>query len=348
MKRRGLALLFVLPVVAATAVAGTITAPWRIRPCVSSYSTGFTGGPTHVELGPDGNLWANEGQNDRIAKFDIQLKRVTAEYSVPKGTQLHDLVPGPDGNVWFTGNANILGRLNIHTGKITLFPGLRGAGNPHMWWAPDGYLYVSEVAAGRLARFDPKTEQVTDSQYNLPRNNGIHSFAQVPGGNTWWGLEYVDKLARFNIHTHRFDEFVDLRGGHGPHWLTYVPSDDAVWIAVAYSNNLARFDLRTHNLTYMATPIPPASPSLFTGFALFAYLTHMLADANGRFLWIATLGGRELLRVDLRTHRLKKVYCGLGALGVTIVLARDRAGNMWVSEPFDKSLGKIHGETDGS
>ncbi|TMK69919.1 MAG: hypothetical protein E6G50_10495 [Actinobacteria bacterium] len=74
----------------------------------------------------------------------------------------------------------------------------------------------------------------------------------------------------------------------------------------------------------------------------------MLPDANGRFLWIATLGGRELLRLDLRTHRLKKVYCGLGAAGVTIVLARDRRGNMWVTEPFDKALGEVHGETDGS
>ena len=76
----------------------------------------------------------------------------------------------------------------------------------------------------------------------------LGEIGEVAGGNTWWGLEYADQLARFNIRTHRFDRFVRLRGGHGPHWLTYVPADHAVWIAFAYSNNLARFDLRTRLL----------------------------------------------------------------------------------------------------
>jgi streptogramin lyase len=339
--RRVLPLLALVPVVVTTVVAGTITAPWNIRPCITNFKDGFTGGPTHVSLGPDGNLWSNEGRDDKIAKFDQKRQRVTAEYAVPKNTGLHDLAVGPDGNLWFAGSSDRFGKLDVKTGKVTLFPGLRGAGDPHVWWARDGFAYISEVAAGRLARFDPKTGKITASRYTLPLRSGIHSFTVLPDGNTWWGLQYVNELARFNIGTHSFDRFVKLRGGNGPHWVTYVPSDHAVWVAFAYSNNLGRYDLQTGKVTYLQTPLKPAAKSLFKSFGLFPYLTTILPDARGRYLWAATLGGGELLRVDLKTHKIKKVYCGLGPIGATIVLVRDRTGRLWVTEPFDRALGRI-------
>ncbi len=334
-------MLALLPVVLATGVAGTVTAPWKVRPCVTNYADGFTGGPTHVTLGPDGNLWTTEGRDDKIARFDVNTLRVTGEYRVPRGTELHDLAIGPDGNLWFTGIDNRFGRLEVGSGKVTLYPGLRGAGNPHVWWAPDGSAYISERQAGRLARFDRKTGKITASRYNLPPNSGIHSFAELPNGNAWWALEFANRLARFNVETHTFDRFVQLRGGNGPHWLVYVPTDHAIWVAFAYSNNLARYDLETGSVTYVATPLKPAAKSLFTSFKPFPYLSTILPDAQGKYLWLATAGGGELLRLDLRTHAIKKVYCGLGPGGLAIVLARDRSGALWVSEPIDRALGRI-------
>jgi len=332
----------IAPVVVVTVIAGVVTSPDRVRPCATAYSKGFTGPPNHVTLGPDGNLWATEGQNDLIAKFDMRLHRVTAEYRVPKDTELHDLVVGPDGNLWFTGQNNRFGKLDIKTGKVTVYPRLVGAGNPHIWWAPDGYAYISEVDAGRLARFDPKTGKLTSSAYNLPRNSEIHSFAELPGGVTWWGLESKNELARFDYRRGRFDRFVHLTGGNGPHWLAYVPQDHSIWIAFEYSNNLGRFDLRTGKVTYLGTPLKPAAKSLFVGHTPFPYLTQMLPDAQGRYLWVATLGGGEVLRVDLRDLGVKRIYCGLGPVGATIVFARDRTGHMWVTEPFDRALARFH------
>ena len=228
---RAVPLLALLPVVVATAVAGMITAPWRIRPCVQNFSAGFTGGPTHVMLGSGGNLWTTEGLNDKIAEFDVRTGRVLREYRVPKGTELHDLKTGPDGNLRFTGIQNRFGKLDVSSGKVTLYSGMRGAGNPHLFWARDGFAYISEFSAGRLARFDPHTGAIAARRYNLPPNSGIHGFAELPDGNAWWVLQLADKLARFNVTTHTFDKFVSLPGGDGPHWLVYVPADHAVWVA---------------------------------------------------------------------------------------------------------------------
>jgi streptogramin lyase len=346
-RRLATVLLGLAPIVAATTIAGLLTYPkvrsiahHRLRLCITEY-TGFTGGPTHVTLGPDGNVWVVEGFNDLIARFDINTDRVTAEYRVPRGSLVHDMITGPDRQLWFAGSRDVLGKLDPSTGKLTLYTGLAGAGQPHLWWAPDGFLYISEMQAGRLARFDPRTGKVTASQYNLPSGSGIHSVAPLPDGNAWWGLEQADKLARFNIHTHTFDKLVALPPGSDPHWTTYVPSDHSVWVALGIPNEFARYDLITGRLTFIKTPLKPASPAQFRSRVPFPTLTHMVVDATGRYLWSTTLGGHELLRVDLRTHHVEPITCGLGRRGTTLVLTRDGRGRIWVSDPLDRAIGKI-------
>lgn len=334
-------LLAIVAVVAATGVSGVIAYPTR-SPCVQSYG-GFSGNPNHDTLGPDGALWAAEGQQDLVARFDPNTKKVTEEIKVPPHTMLHDLFTGPDGYLWYTGNNNAVGKINIHTRQVTSYPGLRGAGNPHIWFAPDGNYYVSEVLAGRLAKLNPKTGRITDSQYNLPPDSGIHAFAQLPDGSTWWGLGNTDQLAHFNLKEHRFDRFVQLRPNSGPHWLLYVPKDDSVWIALEYANQMAQFNLRTGAVTYFTTPLHRAAKSLFTGFRPFPYLTQMLLDASGQNIWIATLAGSQLLRLNVNTHKITAVTCGLdpGLFAATIVFTRDSKGRLWVTEPFNKKLGLI-------
>jgi streptogramin lyase len=332
-----------LPVVGVTAVAGIVSTNDEERPCVTGFTQGFTGGPTHLTVGPDGNLWVNEGQADLIARFDLGEKEATAEYPVPRGTELHDLVQGPDGNLWFSGrsDAHALGRLDIQTGEVTTFPGVEGGGQPHLWWAPDGYLYFAEVDAGRLARFDPDTGTITSSAYNLPPGSGIHSFVELPDGSSWWGLQDSDQLARFNLEQQRFDKFVDLPKGKGPHWLVHVPSDNAIWIAFAYSNELGRYDLETGEVTIFKTPLDPVTPEQFKGTEFFPTLTQMVADRRGNALWIATLSGGKILRFDLKTHELTEITCGLGFGGVTITIENDPFGNLWVTEPATGGLGRI-------
>jgi streptogramin lyase len=341
--RKAIPLLAILPVVAATAIAGIRTNPNDIRPCFTGYSKGFTGGPTHIgPIGPDGLMYVNEGQDDLIAAFNTRTKRVVGEWPVPKDTQLHDLAVGPDGNIWFSGNSGRIGKLDLKTHEVTVVGTLHGAGNPHLWWAPDGMLYVSEVVAGRLARYNPETGKLSSSSYNLPRGNAIHGFAELPDGTTWWGLEETDQLAHFDPRRRTFDKFVQLPRDSGPHWLLYVPQDHAIWIAYEYTNDLGRYDLRTGKVTNLDTPLDPASRAQFANIGKpFPYLTHLINDPSGKYIWVATLAGRGVLRVDLRTHAIKKVTCGLGLGGITIVWVKDRDGNLWISEPFDKQVAEL-------
>ena len=52
---------------------------------------------------------------------------------------------------------------------------------------------------------------------------------ELPDRTTWWVLEYASQLAHFNLKLHRFDKFVALPKGSGPHWLAYVSCADFSW-----------------------------------------------------------------------------------------------------------------------
>jgi streptogramin lyase len=328
---RALRLLAVLPAVAVTAIAGTVSSPDDAT-CVTKFGSGFTGGPTHVDLGPDGALWVTEGRNDRIARFDVATKRAR-EFRVPKGTELHDLAVGPDRNLWFSGFNGPIGRFELKTHEVKIFPRRSPGSQAHLWWAPDGLLYFGDTAKGQLGRFDPKTERITLSRYNLPPDNGIHGFVEGPQkGKAWWALQDADRLARFDTRTRRFDKFVDLPKGSGAHWLTYVRSDRAIWVALQYANKLARYDLRTERVTTFDLELDPISPEELRARKPLPALTFVIQDAQGEALWMATLAGGEVVRFDLKSHEVENGGCGLTFPSQTVTLANDRAGDLWVTE----------------
>jgi streptogramin lyase len=341
MRRRPLALFVAVPAVAATVAAGIISAPSKTRPCITEFSKGISGSPSQIELGPDGNLWANEGQQDRIARFDLRKKSAT-EFSVPKRTQLHELETGPDGNLWFTGTVGRLGKLDVRTKEVTLFPGITPGSEPHhLWWGPDGRAYIGEFGAGDLARFDPKTGEITEGRYNLPPNNGIHGYVELPDGSVWWGLQDSDRLARFDVESQRFDKFVAMPKGSGPHWLEYVRSDRAIWVGLIYASKLARYDLETERVTSFDLPLDAVSPAALTSRPPPKSLTFVHQDAQAEALWLPTGPGGEVVRFDLRTHETTRVGCGLTFPIATLTMANDREGNLWVSEGTIGGSGRL-------
>ena len=340
MRRIALALLVAVPLVGATVAAGIVSSPSKVRPCVKGYSGGLKGGPTHVDLGPDGNLWVNQGISDKIVRFDLRTER-GEEFLVPKGTELHDLALGPDGNFWFSRFNGGVGRFDIDTHKIKIFPAKATGSQPHLWWAPDDHMYYGDFASGRLSRFDPETGKSTASRYNLPPDNGIHGFAELRDGSAWWTLQNSDQLAHFDLERQRFDKFVDMPKGSGPHWLYYSRHDNALWIAFQYANKLGRYDLETGRTRIFDLGLDPIAPADLQARKPLASLAFVLEDAKHEAMWLTTIAGGELIRFDLKTHEVKNVGCGLGFPAIVTTLANDREGQMWTTEASPSGGGRL-------
>src|ERR1700693_1270861 len=86
-----------------------------------------------------------------MISFNAQGQTIT-EFPVPAGHYPIEITAGPDGNLWFTGEPNLIGRMTVE-GVVTEFPiptpnsGLAGIAA-----GPDGNLWFLEGSANKVGR----------------------------------------------------------------------------------------------------------------------------------------------------------------------------------------------------
>ena len=86
------------------------------------------------------------------------------EWVVPTpGSRPHDPLAYSDGSIWYTGHmANVLGRLDPRSGKITEYHPDTPSSGPHGLVADrDGNIWFTGNFAGYIGRLDPKTGKFT-------------------------------------------------------------------------------------------------------------------------------------------------------------------------------------------
>jgi pSer/pThr/pTyr-binding forkhead associated (FHA) protein/sugar lactone lactonase YvrE len=292
------AILACAAVVGAGALVYGLTGSATHRACPPPRSIAGVGG---IALAPDGGLWGAEGRGDRIARFDVRTHRVV-EHPTPAGTQPNDVALAPDGAIWFTGGSGRVGRLDPRTGRTTFLAGISAGSRPAaLAWARDGNLYWSDQRGGRLGRYDPRSQSITESAYNLPPGNRIAGVSPTPDGGLWWALEGADRLAHFDLAGQRFDSFVALPARSGPREVDYAPATRSLYATLPSSNRIARHDVASGQTSFL--PVPFAPPS-------------------------ARVLGGSLLRYERRGGA--GAACGGGAPAATLVFATD-TGQTWVS-----------------
>ena len=334
-----LLLLALLPLAAATAIAGVVSSPSSARPCLEEFTDGVNGGPTHLVLGPGGDLYATQEVEKTILRFDPETHEAR-EYKVP--VEPHDLTAGPDGWVWFlsaTGKPKkppqYLGAVNPKNGVVKMFKGITKDSEPHMLRWNRGKLYITLQRAGQFAIFDPKTEKVTEGQFGLPILAAPHNLVVLPNGDMWAVLQEGDALARFSFAKQRFDKVVPIpEVQSGPRDITYVKSRNAIYATLFAANKLVEYDLDTEKLTLHDVGVDPIAYDVAISRQPKAKLTFLRPDAEEEAIWIATLAGGELLRFDLETNEVDNVGCGVEIPGGPLGIATDSQGRLWTVEPF--------------
>jgi virginiamycin B lyase len=110
------------------------------------------------------------------------------------GSQPVDITRGPDGNLWFTENANpgAIGRITP-AGSITEYvagvaPGFSADQGPsHIVTGPDGALWFTEDGVtGQIGRLDPATGNVTEYASGITPNRAPTGITKGPDGNLWF------------------------------------------------------------------------------------------------------------------------------------------------------------------
>jgi virginiamycin B lyase len=117
------------------------------------------------------------------------------------GSRPHDPLAASDGSFWYTGQmANVLGRLDPNSGKITEYHLKTPHSGPHgLKEDKDGNIWYTGNTGSLIGKLDPKTGAVTE--YKTPEPGDPHTLIFDPGGILWFTMQTANRVGRLDPKT---------------------------------------------------------------------------------------------------------------------------------------------------
>src|SRR3546814_7110298 len=86
-------------------------------------------------------------------------------FEVPAGSHPHDVAPGPEGQIWYTGQRRgTLGIIDIATGEVREVPLGEGSAPHGVIQGPDGKAYITDSGQNAILRYDRSEEHTSELQ----------------------------------------------------------------------------------------------------------------------------------------------------------------------------------------
>src|SRR4051794_17940793 len=127
---------------------------------------------------------AVEGLEDRCLLSSISGY---TEYPVPSGSNAFQIVPGPDGNLWFTEgfHSSKVGSFNPTTHVVSEFNvSTADAGTYGIAAGPDGNVWFTEWGSGKIGMINPTSHAITE--FTPPSGGLPKGITTGPDGNIWF------------------------------------------------------------------------------------------------------------------------------------------------------------------
>jgi virginiamycin B lyase len=175
------------------------------------------------------------------------------EYSVAAGSHPHDVVPAPDGGVWYTAQrAGALGRLDPKTGRVRLVALGPGSAPHGVVIGPDGAPWITDGGLNAIVRVDPRTLAVR--RFPLPSRNASANLntATFDRRGVLWFTGQSGVYGRLDPKSGRVQVF-DAPRGPGPYGIPTTPSGAVSYASLAGSY-VGRIDTRTGRVTVLEPP----------------------------------------------------------------------------------------------
>ncbi|MFZ5544389.1 MAG: virginiamycin B lyase family protein [Pseudomonadota bacterium] len=203
-----------------------------------------TGSAPHgVIQGPDGAAWITDSGLNAIVRVDWP-SRGQRVFRLPKSTpdaNLNTCAFDGDGNLWFTGQAGVVGRVVVNTGQVEARPAPRGRGPYGICATPAGEVWWCSLAGSFIARIDPKTGESTVVEPPTPRQ-GARRVWSDSRGQIWVSEWNSGQLSLYDPAATRWRAW-KLPGENAPRaYAVYVDERDKVWVSDFGNNAVLRFD----------------------------------------------------------------------------------------------------------
>lgn len=210
--------------------------------------------PHGVIPGPDKAAWITDsGQNAivRVGWPDRELR----VFALPEGTPYANLNTAAfdgDGDLWFTGQSGIVGRLALKSGKLAVKNAPRGRGPYGICTTPSGEVWWCSLAGSYIARIDRASGESVVVEPPA-KNQGARRVWSDSRGRIW-----VSEWLGGNLSVHdpadKSWRSWRLPGKEPRAYAVYVDERDKVWVSDFAANAVLRFDPASEKFDSVAFP----------------------------------------------------------------------------------------------
>ncbi len=215
--------------------------------------------PHGVIVGPDGAPWITDGGLNAIVRVDPQTEKIQV-FPLPdsgKYANLNTAAFDGKGDLWFTGQNGVYGRLNPATGEMEMFAAPRGPGPYGITSTPQGDIYYASLANSYIARINLESGAATVLEPPTPRQGARRVWSDSQG-RIWVSEWIAGQVAMYNPADKAWREW-KLPGSQPQAYAVYVDEGDIVWLSDFGANALVRFDPKGETFEVFPLPSPNAS-----------------------------------------------------------------------------------------
>jgi virginiamycin B lyase len=213
--------------------------------------------PHGVIVGPDGAPWITDSGLNAIVRVDPETDAVTT-FPLPAdrpNANLNTATFDNNGNLWFTGQAGVYGRLQVATGEVTVYDAPRGLGPYGITTTPSGDVYYASLAGSYLGRIDVATGEATVLEPPTADQGARRAWSDSQG-RIWVAEWNAGQVAMYDPATDAWHEW-PLPGPKPQAYAVFVDDRDDVWLTDFGANSIVRFDPDTEQFESFPLPSSP-------------------------------------------------------------------------------------------
>ncbi len=220
---------------------------------------GSRSSPHGVIQGPDKAAWITDGGQGAIVRVGWPDRAVRA-FPMPEGTpyvNLNTAAFDGEGDLWFTGQSGVVGKLAVKTGVVTVKDAPRGRGPYGICATPAGDVWWCSLAGSYIARIDRRSGDSTIVEPPT-RNQGARRVWSDSCGRIWVSEWNSGNLSMHDPAANTWRTW-KLPGDNPHNYAVYVDERDRVWCSDWASNAMLRFDPEGEKFEHFAFPRPGAN-----------------------------------------------------------------------------------------
>jgi virginiamycin B lyase len=217
---------------------------------------GFNSSPHGVIQGPDKAAWITDGGQQAIVRVGWPDRAIKL-FPLPEGTpyaNLNTCAFDGEGDLWFTGQSGVVGRVAAKTGKVSVWDAPKGRGPYGICATPSGDIWYCSLAGSYIARIERRTGESFVVEPPT-KDQGARRVWSDSRGRIWVSEWVSGDLSMYDPAAKRWRIF-KVPGERPRTYAVYVDERDIVWIAEWTGNAVYAFDPATEKFERFGFPRP--------------------------------------------------------------------------------------------